>query len=317
MVNSPEDYHKGKKHLAIVKSVSAKSINPLYFELSNTIFAHAGLFEDIINPETSQVTEQIDKISNIEENYQPGDVVEVWIRNVHKRVNKDKTKDSKAEQCSVEVALYDLSSSTTKGNKSEVAFGKKETTHKIGSLVLCRIIKILERGVKVQFGRTDYGYVDITELYDEFHAYPLKKIEEKLNTIMLGRIIAFSSNEGKSKGSEIYISLRESILNQANWQVIAPEGTTIQFKKKFGYQEGQGDLRTRVLKLGPSSIKENMIFVGYVNETNDKGCFIRLSFNVSARAPHKELSDQELKNPGATFFKNRLVIGKKEKVMLY
>ena len=308
IVDTVEESHKGKKFVAIVKSVSAKSSNPLYFELSNTIFAHVGLFEGLLDPHNSQVTDQFDKITHIEDYYKPGDLVEVWIKGVHK---KNANRTEKGPQYSIEVALYDPNANKSK-DKSEVALGTKaKTEYKIGDLVICRIVKVLPRGVKVRFARNDYGFVDITEIYDEFHAYPLKKIEEKANTVMLGRILAMSVNDGnKSKGSEIYISLRESVLNPDNWKVISQEGTTIQFKKKLGYQEERGDLRSRIYKIGASAVKENMIFVGYVNETNDKGCFVKIGFNVNGRATHKELADSELQNPSAVFFKNRLVIGR-------
>lgn len=297
-----------KRFNAVVKSVSTKSLNPLYFELTNSIFGYANAFDGIVNPANTDIRDQFEVLNNMENKYNIGDVVQVWIRQIEKKALKDHD-----DVVSAEVSLYEpLSNKSTKKKGLAALEQKEEEGYQVGQLVVCRICKVLKRGVRVQYGRDAFGFVDIMELYDEFYAYPLKKIEEKLNTFILGRIIAFSvaEDENAKQGNEIFLTLRESVLNPANWKAIAPEGSTLQFKKKLGYQEENGDLRSRIYKLGLTSIKPNQVFVGYVTQTNDKGCFVKLTFNVSGRASHKELSDVNLLNPSSTFFENKLVIAR-------
>lgn len=67
------------------------------------------------------------------------------------------------------------------------------------------------------------------------------------------------------------------MVDKANWaKALGPNGTTIEYKKLFGDSEKIGDLRNRILKLGTGSVKVGMIFVGYVNNTSEKGCFINI-----------------------------------------
>jgi len=308
LLNELTEEHKFKKYTAVIKSISVKSLNPIYLELSNTLVGYANAFDGIISPNDTDVYDKIEKLNNLGNHYQVGQVVQVWIKDI-----KKETTDIR-ENISAEVSFYDPNLFKKEQKKSQIAIVDEEEekgSFRVGQLLVCRVSKILKKGIRVQYARDSFGYVDITELFDEFYAYPLKKAEERLNTFVLGRIIAFSVSEDENeKGNEIFISLRQSILNNDNWKVIAAEGTTLQFKKKLGKQEEYGDLRSRIYKLGLTSIKPNMIFVGYVSQTNDKGCFIKLSFNVTARASHKELSDVHLLNPSATFFENRLVIGK-------
>lgn len=308
ILQSIDDTYKGKKYPAVVKNVSTQNMSPLYLELSNNIYAHVSLFEGVIDPSSGQAVSQLDALKTVEENYKPGDVIEVWIKKVKKTAAAG---EGEKDKYFVDVTLYDCSSKGTE-SKSQVAFesAQKKAAHKIGDLVLCKVVQVLQKRVRVQFSKNEFGFVDITELFDEFYAYPLKKIEEKRNIVLPGRIVGFSTNEtGKARKPEIFISLRESIVNPENWLAISPEGTTVQFKKKLGYQEEQGDLRTRIYKFGPSGLKENMIVVGYISQTNEKGCFVRLGMNITARASLKELLEGEIANPAVSFFSNKLVIG--------
>lgn len=53
-----------------------------------------------------------------------------------------------------------------------------------------------------------------------------------------------------------------------------------------------------------------MIIIGYIIQTNEKGCFIKISENTTVRAGLNELSDTFLLNPVKKFPINKLVIGK-------
>jgi len=115
---------------------------------------------------------------------------------------------------------------------------------------------------------------------------------------------------------EINVSLRESLQNEKNWQILSSKGTTLQYKKAFGLHESNGDLRNRILKLGPASLKEGMICCGYVDHTNDSGCYVNLGYRIIGRASPGELADFTIKNPSLYYFTNRLVIGNKNKFEL-
>ena len=53
-----------------------------------------------------------------------------------------------------------------------------------------------------------------------------------------------------------------------------------------------------------------MIFIGYVNQTNDKGCFIKIGENTTVRAALNELSDSYISKPTAVFHHNKIVLGR-------
>lgn len=44
-----------------------------------------------------------------------------------------------------------------------------------------------------------------------------------------------------------------------------------------------------------------MVFVGYVNQTNDKGCFIKIGQDTVVRASLNELSDEHIAKPQTHF----------------
>jgi len=46
-----------------------------------------------------------------------------------------------------------------------------------------------------------------------------------------------------------------------------------------------------MFRLGKGSLKPNMIFVGYVSQTNQNGCFMKISASVIVRATLNNLSD--------------------------
>ena len=95
-----------------------------------------------------------------------------------------------------------------------------------------------------------------------------------------------------------------------NWNSLKESATTIQYKNSFSNSEKNGDLRARIYKLGMSSLKIGMIFVGYVINANQNGCFIKIGEDCIARANLSELSDLKLNEDiSKEFFINRIVIG--------
>ena len=324
-----EEIHKildpsdiGKSTLGVIRSISIKSPNALYIELSNNIVGQVCIFDGIIptNQLKNDGNSDLDILNNLENHFSIGSVLKVWIKTIMpKSANPPKNAKDKEELQVAELTLFDPKELQTVEKPKTIKIKDKSEdidtkTYDIGQIVVCKIFKIIKKGVKVQFGLNDFGIVDITEIYDEYYAYPMKKIESKLNSFVLGRIIAFSEvsespkNEKKTPSNDIFISLRESLIVDENWQAISNEGTTVKFKKLLGYQEANGDLRSRVYKLGVPSLRKNMLFIGYINETNDKGCFLKLSFNITARAPTKELK-LESTIIASTYFPNRIVIG--------
>ena len=92
--------------------------------------------------------------------------------------------------------------------------------------------------------------------------------------------------------------MRNSVVNVNNWdKALGPKGTTLEYKKLFADSEKIGDLRNRIIKLGTGSIKVGMIFVGYVNNTSEKGCFVNIGQDAMARAGINELSDEHISKP--------------------
>ena len=59
-----------------------------------------------------------------------------------------------------------------------------------------------------------------------------------------------------------------------------------------------------------SSLKPGMLFLGYISQTNEKGCFIKIHNSTTIRAAVSELSDEHLANPSKELYANRLVLGR-------
>lgn len=53
-----------------------------------------------------------------------------------------------------------------------------------------------------------------------------------------------------------------------------------------------------------------MIVIGYVNETNNNGCFVKIAQDLAVRAQLNELSDGYVAEPKSQFYKNKLVIAR-------
>ena len=289
---------KGRLFNAFVKSLAPLSINPIYLELSNTVYGSISAFSELVPPQNYE------KLNNLQEYYHEGDIYPVFIKGIVQKAD-EKNRIFKSLQLS---------------------FLEKEQKFEYGDLVLVKIVKNLQNSLRAQISATVFASIDLLEICDEFQINPL--IRYPIGHFLQARVISTilpenplnseakstnssmknTNSEGKNMNS-IKVSLRETLTNERNWEILTKK-STLSYKKAFEEIENQGDLRCRILKLGVSSLKTGMIFLGYVHQTNDKGCFIKLSADTFARAKLSELSDENITNFELKFYRNRLVIGR-------
>ncbi|EAR99985.1 S1 RNA-binding domain protein (macronuclear) [Tetrahymena thermophila SB210] len=264
----------GQIHRGVVKSTDPSSIHPVYIELSNY---HHGYF--------SAFDLDAEDLNQIKKKYKKGSIVECRIVSL----SSSKENDLKHIQLSPKLLSADESA-------------EKKDSIKVGDLVTAKIVKKNNNGFRVQISDNLFGNVDITEICDEWIANASSSIQ--INSFVKARVIA-------EEGDHKYLSLRSSVTNEQNWKnSLGPNGTTINYKKYFSDSEKIGDLRNRIIKLGPGSIKVGMVFVGYINQTNDKGCFIKIGQDTVVRASLNELSDEHIAKPQTHFYQNKLVVGR-------
>lgn len=264
---------------AMIKSLSANSITPLYLELSSHIFGSICAFNDLVS------VPQFEVLNNLSEYYHEKDICEVRI------ISKIQKTDSSSKVFnSFQLSLLPENTVSSENPKE-------------GSLLTVKVIKALHNGLRVQYSPNGFTTVDLLEISDEFSNTPLERFP--IGHFTPGRVLSVK------EGAPI-ISLRESLVNDRSWDILMSKGT-LSYKKAFEDTESQGDLRNRVFKLGVGSLKEGMVFLGYVHQTNSNGCFIHLAKDVTARAKLTELSDNILEEKSrleVIFHKNRLVIGR-------
>ena len=146
------------------------------------------------------------------------------------------------------------------------------------------------------------AFVDLTEISDDLHANPLKLYPH--GQIVLGRVLNFDSEKSK----KYFISLRDSITNDTNFDILK-NGSTIKFTKNFAHFEKTGDYRNKIFKFGASLVLENnQIVLGYVTSSTEKGVFIKIGKDTVVRAGLKELSDEKTTQPNLLFKQDELVI---------
>ncbi|EGR29983.1 programmed cell death 11, putative [Ichthyophthirius multifiliis] len=181
--------------------------------------------------------------------------------------------------------------------------GIELSEYKQGTLLNVKILKKnAQGGIRVQISDEKFTNIHISEICDEWEGVPAEHFESGQYT--KGRIL-------ERDDENVQISLRQAVTNENNWKkALGPSGNTIEYKKIFQEVEKQGDLRNRLIKLGQGSLKQGMIFVGYINQTNDKGCFVNISYNTIIRVGLQELSDDYLEKPQISFYKNKLVVGR-------
>lgn len=266
---------------AMIKSIATNSISPLYFELSPHIFGSVYSFGELVLPQ------QFEILNNINEYFHEKDIYEVRILStIHK------TDENSKVFSSLQLSLLPYKSDAN--NKNSISEG---------DLLIVKIIKALHNGLRVQYSPTGFASVDLIEISDEFSDKPLERFP--IGHYTPARVLSVKENI-------INLSLRETLINERSWNILMSEGT-MAYKQAFEEIEGQGDLRNRVLKLGQNSLKEGMLFLGYVHQTNSNGCFIKIAKDVVARAKLNELCEnitEEKTRLEVLFCKNRLVIGR-------
>ena len=173
---------------------------------------------------------------------------------------------------------------------------------KIGQKYLCRILKKLDgKGLIISIRKGIETFVDICEITDYLHYDPLDFY--KLGQIVKCRILSFDE-----KTSKYFASLRHSIINDEEYDIIQ-NGSTIKFAEKFS-STLEVDLRNKIIKFGENNIiKQNIIAIGYIISSSEKGIFIKLGGNVTVRAGLNELTDEmNILKPYLLYKKNNICI---------
>ncbi len=173
---------------------------------------------------------------------------------------------------------------------------------KPGQKYLCRILKKLDgKGLIISIKKEVETFVDICEITDFLHYDPLDFY--KIGQIVKCRILSFDE-----KTSKYFVSLRHSIVNDEEYDIIQ-NGSTIKFAEKFSSTLAV-DLRNKIIKFGLNNvIKQNTIAIGYIISSSEKGIFIKLANNITVRAGLNELTDEiNVLKPHLLYKKNNICI---------
>lgn len=110
----------------------------------------------------------------------------------------------------------------------------KKDEIEVGSLIDCRFVSFKPGfGATIQMSKTEYGFVDITEISDELE--PRIDLVLKKKALFSARVIEI--NKGKYQ-----LSTRESLVDAEKYHILGLEGTSLEYKHEFGDLEKQGDL---------------------------------------------------------------------------
>ena len=180
----------------------------------------------------------------------------------------------------------------------------KPVTIEIGKVYICRILKAIDgKGfiVDINAGKEIETFVDICEIADEAVANPLKTFE--IGSIAKCRIISLNS-----KANRYMASLRSSIVNDDDYEVIT-KGSTLSFAQKFG-DKVKYDLRNKIMKFGiANGVELNSLAMGYVSSSSEKGVFIKIANDVIVRASMRELTDENaVSKPYLLYSVNSIVL---------
>jgi rRNA biogenesis protein RRP5 len=185
---------------------------------------------------------------------------------------------------------------------SLIPFNKISNDISIGKVYPVRIVKAIDgRGLIVDINDSHEGFVDVCEVSDDLHANPLEFY--KKGHVLIARVISYDE-----KLNKYFLSLRHSITDESSYNVLTT-GATIKFNKQFDQFEKIADYRNKILKFGAEQvISNNLVAIGYITSSSEKGVFIKLSTDVIVRAPLKELTDEKTVKPFLLFKPNTLVI---------
>ena len=179
---------------------------------------------------------------------------------------------------------------------------EKNKEIQIGKKYIARILKKLDgKGIIISIRKDVETFVDICEITDYLHYNPLDFY--KIGQLVKCRILSYHE-----KSSKYLASLRQSIVNDEEYDIIQ-NGSTIKFSEKFSSTLSV-DLRNKIIKFGSNNIlKQNIIAIGYIISSSEKGLFIKLANNVTVRAALHELTDDSsITKPYLLYKKNNICI---------
>ena len=183
--------------------------------------------------------------------------------------------------------------SSVKEKKKEIQIGKK---------YISRILKKLDgKGIIISIRKDVETFVDICEITDYLHYNPLDFY--KIGQLVKCRILSYHD-----KSSKYLASLRHSIVNDEEYDIIQ-NGSTLKFSEKFSSTLSV-DLRNKIIKFGSNNVlKQNIIAIGYIISSSEKGLFIKIANNVTVRAALHELTDESsITKPYLLYKKNNICI---------
>eukprot|EP00057_Strongylocentrotus_purpuratus_P009707 XP_011664181.1 PREDICTED: protein RRP5 homolog [Strongylocentrotus purpuratus] len=151
------------------------------------------------------------------------------------------------------------------------------TTFEVGSVVNCKVTKILENKAQVQLPYGLQGSMFATDIDDIYQENPLERFEHH----KYHRCCISEASTGKHGAS---VSMRPSQVKKAT--------------PPSGY-----DLEIRTL----DDLKKGQVVRGYVRHCSEKGVFVSLSSNLHGRILLKKLSAFYVKDPSAVFTVGKLL----------
>jgi len=90
---------------------------------------------------------------------------------------------------------------------------------------------------------------------------------------------------------------------------VITNGSSLQFLNEFKEFEKHCDYRNKILKLkAVNTIEQNLVMIGYVVNSSEKGVFIKVASDLTLRAGLRELTDEKTTKPFLLFKPEQLVI---------
>lgn len=143
------------------------------------------------------------------------------------------------------------------------------------------------------------GFVDITEITDLIVVNPL--IHFKLGSIVLARVLKYDLSLKK-----YFLSLRSDLVIDQNYNLLNT-GTTQSALELLN--KNPIDLRNKIFKFGAhNTLEQNQVLIGYVSSSSKKGVFIKVSSDLTVRAPLNEITDLKLPEPFNIINENEIVL---------
>lgn len=232
----------------------------------------------------------VENIQNLKSLYKLGEKINFYSK-------KSENSDDKFDSADKETYVHSL-----------IPFSKiTSISHKISleKVYPVRVLKSIPgRGLVVDlsiFDNHSEAFVDICEISDDLHPNPLQIF--KNGALTLGRVLSHDT-----KTNKYFLSLRASITDEEHYQILK-SGSTLKYTKKFESFEKIGDFRNKIFKFGVNSVIENnLVAIGYVTSSSEKGVFIKISNDVIVRAALRELTDEKTTKPYLLYKQDSLVL---------